>query len=853
MNSYKPYQYKGETMLIQRYLNLGCVECTREEYDLFDVKINELANRQIDTIDGSNYDNYEIFDEIKPDFTNGFGDVIDYRNRKVLLYTEVFSKTDTKVIVNIMAMRNSKLWVNGKCIFINQNEELGNYFSINFHKGKNIFLYEQFSPDSRSGFIIQIKNFDFEMSDDVRALSNMTTDFGGKYFEPVVNIDPIVIISDESYRPEQSIFKFMCITNAGDISPDYEIRIYNDSTDLENSFVGNYDDVQDRMDELILIDNAKIGKIKQIDIDKIRKLNNHKISRIWMDFIFKRKQGEQIISGPYIVLHDMTDAVSNFNTKLFGKNKYMEKILSSQKNCVKERDSVSLFWNTMENISVLQDVENINTAGYYYAPGYHEYHICSGLDDSIVIVRVNVPENYDKTKLYPIMINLGYSYQFSKWMPVSELNEPCIGFDIYSRGLTGGSYIGEACVFEMLKWIRANFSVDEDRIYMLGDSSGGYATYSIIQNHTSLVAAAFPLSGYPNVEIVKNLSNIPVYQMVSSDDSVFRGKENEVKNKLKSYGNYHQYDIKGMAHNTLTHYKVNKSILNMLLSHKRNAYPNKIIFKTFRNRHLESFWIRLHGIKRGHKYAKIEATVSGNKRVNIRITNSDGFTLTLPPQISREAFKVNVNGKTFTFFDYREACILFGKGKKWAVIQEEPLLDYRKGSGILDVYLNNLRIIVPDNCAEGIMRCAKTFAHPFLNSVVPNIDVNYPVYTYSEMSDDICLNNLIIFDNGKMPELISEKCFVKCNENGYEYNGTEVTGDYIVMQSVSNPYDNKLSILVISSNCTTLFSKSLFTRRLIIPYYKSGSHPYLNNEALIFFGNRYYAVYENGDALKKVN
>ena len=61
MNSYKPYEYKGKTMLIERYVILEEQPCTEQEYDIFslepDPQIKELLSEEI------NLSDYPIFDD----------------------------------------------------------------------------------------------------------------------------------------------------------------------------------------------------------------------------------------------------------------------------------------------------------------------------------------------------------------------------------------------------------------------------------------------------------------------------------------------------------------------------------------------------------------------------------------------------------------------------------------------------------------------------------------------------------------------------------------------------------------------------------------------------------------------
>ena len=72
------------------------------------------------------------------------------------------------------------------------------------------------------------------------------------------------------------------------------------------------------------------------------------------------------------------------------------------------------------------------------------------------------------------------------------------------------------------------------------------------------------------------------------------------------------------------------------------------------------------------------------------------------------------------------------------------------------------------------------------------------------------------------------------------------------MQVIPNPQNNEKSILVVSSNDLKTFSRNIFMRKVIIPMYYTGVHPYLNNKALIYYNRRYYRVYEENSKLAEV-
>ena len=115
MGEYKPYEYNNKTMLIDRYIILGEQYCDFEKYDLFDMQINTFAADKIADITKSGYENYLLFTEQNYELLNSFKSYTSPTNKKIYLYTEVYSKTKTKVIISIMCAKYGKLWINGKC------------------------------------------------------------------------------------------------------------------------------------------------------------------------------------------------------------------------------------------------------------------------------------------------------------------------------------------------------------------------------------------------------------------------------------------------------------------------------------------------------------------------------------------------------------------------------------------------------------------------------------------------------------------------------------------------------------------------------------------------------------------
>lgn len=839
---YTPYEYKGKTILIERYLLLGELECAKEDYNLFDLTVDPFAQEKIAQIDRTGHAGFEVFAYRDRELFNTFKYYLSRENKKIFLYSEVYSKTKTKIIICAVCSKYGKLWVNGKCVSIHHQDWGATYYhTIQLNKGINSFLLEQYSPDEKSVLSLQILNYRYEMSDAFKSISNLSR---------LCLVNPMLLICDQAYIPEKNTFKWMYLLNDDRYLPEYRIDIHDSSTGFVKTM------------------NARINEPVEIDVSELRGLHEESLRHEWIGCTFKDPKGNEFATGLCIFtkdFHRKTDEiVAELNDCITEQSQesktQVEGLIARNMNAKKRNDNNLCYWSSWN----MREVLNWAKAGtcaheVHKMPGMHEFYIHSDLDDSIVRILNLIPDSYDGKEAYPIVLALSTGNEGGfAWCATVEKNlEGFLIFDVTGRGFTGGSYIGEASTLEILNWIFANYNVNRDRVYVLGGSNGGFATWALAQNHPHFVAAIYPLIGYPNIENVENASNIPAYQLVSPKDHVFIGRTNKVKERLKAFGNYIQYDFQEMLHTHFSNYLPHPAVIKELTKHKRNLYPDQMIYRTVRNRHLESYWVKLHGIVRGKTHAKITARIENQSQLSIRIQNTDGVTITLPPEIDRKTFAISVNGQAVAFTNYTKPKIILKKNKgKWIVSDSEPPVDYRKGTGLLDVYMNSLRLIVPENPSGALKNVAQSCSKPFTNGYDPVVFVDYPIYEADGVPDHIFGHNLILLESPGCPNSyvrrFADKLPVQYDDTGYTYKGVRTDGNYVVMQVIPNPYDPRRTFLVIFTNDEALFKKHILLRKVIIPTYVNGLHPLWNNEILIFDGKEYLAAYEAGDELKQV-
>jgi pimeloyl-ACP methyl ester carboxylesterase len=843
MEEYGPYEYNGKTMLVERFLPLMAAECPAGRYDLFDMAPNPAAMAAAEALARVGYGGRECFDANTP----AFDALVEAQaeNTFLYLYTEIISRASQKVLIYISLPYGCKLYLNGKFIAIHKKSTCNAYYTAALREGSNAMVIERHASSRQFRAYLQVRDHAFEMGGDFRALSQSRCD---------VAVDPLVLVH-EPYSLFDACcggFRFMYTTNAPERYEDGY------SVELLDSRAGHFATMRGRLNEPMHVDAAQM-----------RSLHPDALRRQTFRCCFRTKDG-----APQTVSFDacFTDFASQSLNALKdaerlageseGQISAMARGLASMlAEAVGSRDTEAEY----RVASRLREVCGQIEAGafpfdfYKRDAGASEFFIISRLDGSPVRVAAHLPPEYGPGTAYPAILALStgrYDSCSELFADFWGLDEPCLFFDVTGRGVTGGSYCGEASIMEIVAWIKNNYSVDPRRIYMTGYSNGGYATFAIAECHPDLLAAIYPLAGLPDMRMAKNMSSTPVYHFVALNDTIYSGNENDLKNAICKFGNYHQYDLPQASHANVASVRFHAGAFNAMLGERLNPYPRAVSFATLRNRHLKSFWVRLLGIAKGRKYARVKAAVKNPGMISVSLRNADGVALALPPGIDRSAFSVAVNGKAFSFRSYGGDSVAFArKGEQWAIAESEPAIDYRKGTGLLDVYLDALRIILPNNCSDSLAKVACNFSSPSTQGFDPVVYTKYPVCHDSEYSERAPEGNMVLIGcqgQNAVAARISDAYRIQCDGNGFCYNGETVRGCYVVMQAMPNPYNGECTVLAINTNDERLLQKNMFTRKVIIPFYVSGLHPFWNNMALIFDGNDYFGIYEWGMPLEKI-
>ena len=204
--------------------------------------------------------------------------------------------------------------------------------------------------------------------------------------------------------------------------------------------------------------------------------------------------------------------------------------------------------------------------------------------------RLFVPRNYDSRQRYPLVLWLHGSGGRGRdnRMQISEANR--LGTHFWTRPENQSRYPcfvlapqGDAwvqpdsweptrelqLVVEIIHSVQREFSIDPRRLYVAGQSMGGYGTWAIILEHPNMFAAAIPICGGGDVSRAAPIAHLPIWVFHGDRDPVVGVEEsrNMVTAIRKAGGNPRYSEYKGAGHNVWERVFKERDLLSWVFSH----------------------------------------------------------------------------------------------------------------------------------------------------------------------------------------------------------------------------------------------------------------------------------------------
>jgi poly(3-hydroxybutyrate) depolymerase len=322
-----------------------------------------------------------------------------------------------------------------------------------------------------------------------------------------------------------------------------------------------------------------------------------------------------------------------------------------------------------------------SAAGYAAGPQVLTFY--SEFDNSDQPYALYLPKNFSPAAKYPLVVALhgaganhrtslarvfGASVRGGEFPALPEVNY--IVAAPLARGSLGYLGVAERDVYDMLADVKRRFPVDEDRVYLTGESMGGSGTFWLGLTRPDVWAAIAPVCGGAPAgteELAPNALNLPVKLTHGDRDQTVpveiarRWREHFTQAGVKL--DYKEYP--GFDHNVWDVTYKDGAVFEWFSQHRRDRFPRRVRFVARDYRHAAAYWVELDRLTPG-TLAAIDARFTGENQIEITTENLDGFTLRLAGHPSFNAarpLKVKVGGKTlvmktggdFSFGERRKA------------------------------------------------------------------------------------------------------------------------------------------------------------------------------------------------------
>ena len=521
---------------------------------------------------------------------------VEYSTKVAYAFTKVQRPQNGKVILSFGHNVSNKLWVNGKLVYESRTDYQAamedNHIEVDMVKGENLILIKSVHGGWTWGFrfrIIEPNEFslihDFKLSPSI-----IKSNDGNK----------LIIKTDRTLNPEIQKFdvNVKAIVAGGKVIAEKTVKRGEQITfDAKNWPNGVY--------------------------DVCFKSNNNR--------------GEVITAYLYWykgdVIKEAQELFSNIPKNPKTPDDYLHvmlsQLISDKYGDVSKTDSskISTLYSPLMEYEELK-LDRAGKKGSVRANGFVRLRYIDDIDNTPQFCRAYLPLNYDSKKKWPLVINLhgyyGANPVYVKWWSIDQRHTdvvdkyPVIDIEPHGRGNTSYNGIGERDVLRCIELAKQFFNVDEDRIYLKGESMGGGGTWNVGTRHPELFAAIAPV--YGGWDYHASLSEEQLAKL--TDDERFTNEANSSfaradallttpifvlhgdidKSVDVKYSRYAVkmlqrwgYDIRyreypGFGHEGIEYYD---ELIPWFLKHKRNSNPEKVRVRSSDLKSASAHWVKV--------------------------------------------------------------------------------------------------------------------------------------------------------------------------------------------------------------------------------------------------------------------
>ena len=400
-------------------------------------------------------------------------------------------------------------------------------------------------------------------------------------------------------------------------------------------------------------------------------------------------------------------------------------------------------------------LERAGKAARVRASGFVRLAWIDETDGSVQYARAYLPTNYDPAKKWPMLIQMhGFNPPnppYWRWWGVdsrhwidSEFpgNQGIIYIEPHGRGNVQNVNFAVSDVLRGIAEAKRLFSVDDDRVYLTGESMGGWGVWNVATRHPGLFAAIAPVHGgvdYHSLMSEEELAKLSPIQrflqerqsswsmadsLVNTPVYVHHGDIDQAVNVdwsrwgvklLQRWGydvRYHEYPGKG--HEALA---VSNSALSVewFLKHRRDPNPRKVRIRSAELRNAGAWWARVQQAETPLDFMRVDAEVIDHNVIRLDTDNVLDIVLTPGPVLVDPAQPVRVvwNGVARDMRISDGALRLTSTGYKPAPLHKTPKLP----GGSDDFYMTPFAVVVGTSSKDpDMVELCKTKAQAFVDA-----------------------------------------------------------------------------------------------------------------------------------------
>lgn len=438
-------------------------------------------------------------------------------------------------------------------------------------------------------------------------------------------------------------------------------------------------------------------------------------------------------------------------------------------------------------INDIIDVLETEPQALLYLTGYRQMAYRSDIDNSIQPYSLYLPESYSPDKKYSLAVMLhGYSendYDFGIKL-ASLLPEDFIIVSVFGRGDLYYQSAGEQDVIDVIDRIMSRYSVDENRVYLMGSSMGGLGTWRIGTLYSDRFAAIAPFCGWYGYDLLENLGNMKTYIVHGNADDVVPIKfEKNCAERLQKLG----YDVTFIeiangSHNAWSEWAglyPPETILEIFRSVQRDPSPARLAAVIPQVRYGRHYWITVDeldtsGALTMPEYTsrtpydsfyplhpapgrfKAERSYDGSVTIVTERINALSIDLKTAGTGSTTIKKVTIDGASLEVPSNADVLHLVKKkDNMWEIDGSYGAKAFaaHEGGGIADLFAKPLLIVYgtqDPNTAQVLLEAAKSLADW---SSIPEFPIGMKTGIYMVKSDkevaadDLSAYNLILLGN----------------------------------------------------------------------------------------------------------